>query len=214
MPVKSKDQLAYLAIHRPEVLRKWKKDHGSLYEEGKSYSDLPKDLPDKKSQTKRAFELVEADPSPGAYSEKKTQNEVNYRAGKPGRSCAVCVNFVPSSGCHIVEGIIKPEGSCMLFEENTIKTGELKRLYRIRQGQTLYKVAAASQSVGASMATLLDKEIEENKQLRSELQARDTGAGPPPPGMSGPVPPPPAGPPPMPPEGMPPEGMPPGRNAS
>ena len=156
MPVKSKAQQAYLAIHHPEVLDKWKKEEGSIYSDNKKYKDLPKHV-------KKAFDLVEADVVPGTYSESKTKTEAAYREGRPGKSCAVCVNFMPPSECSVVELSVQPNALCDYFEENESKTAALLSIYRRSQGNALRKVAEGSVSAGASVAALLDKEIQENK---------------------------------------------------
>lgn len=144
-----------------------------------------------------------------------SQTKIARQQGVPGRSCGTCVNNL--------EGFCKTAGEgvgaadvCGDFCQDGVKIARLNFLLTNGRQQTMRKVANAamgmappqpagkSGTVGANLATLLDGEIEENKQLRQQLtqmqQQMAQGGAPAGPGM----PPPPGGAPPGGPGGPPP----------
>ena len=59
-------------------------------------------------------------PSKEALAQKASQGAMNY-ADKPNgdKRCSNCLNFMPPTGCAIVEGTISPNGYCIAWVKQT-----------------------------------------------------------------------------------------------
>jgi hypothetical protein len=59
-------------------------------------------------------------PSKEAFAEKASQGAMKYQDKPDGdKRCSNCLNFVPPSGCAIVEGTISANGYCMAWAKKT-----------------------------------------------------------------------------------------------
>lgn len=155
------------------------------------------------------------------------QSKTARTRGAPGRSCAVCTSSTSDSFCKTAGEYVAPAEFCGSFCRDAEKIASrteisrrsiVREMDRMREASPFQKRAnmmpgpgpiqdgGKTGTVGANLATLLDGEIEENKQLRQQLtamqqQQAQAQQGPPQidPNTGQPMPPPPPGPPGMPP---------------
>jgi hypothetical protein len=60
-------------------------------------------------------------PSKEALAQQKASQDAMKYQDKPSgdKRCSNCVNFIPSSGCAIVEGTVSPNGYCLAWAKKT-----------------------------------------------------------------------------------------------
>lgn len=150
-----------------------------------------------------------------------SQTKIARRQGAPGRSCGTCISNLEGF-CKTAREAVGPADVCSSFHQDQVKIARLNYILNQGRRDAMSKTANAamgmgppqppgkSGTVGANLATLLDGEIEENKQLRqqiTQMQQQMAQGGPPQvdPNTGQPMPPPPGGAPPAGP-GVPPPG--------
>jgi len=57
--------------------------------------------------------LAQSDDSEPKLS--KTRVHYQWKPSAQGSHCSICANFTAPSSCHIVEGVIAPNGYCLVF---------------------------------------------------------------------------------------------------
>jgi len=83
--------------------------------QGFTWVFVPSDVPPSISQVEHEREASEF-AAERHDAEKQTKEAVDYGEGMPQSHCGICKHFIEPDGCALVEGVIKAEDWCKLFE--------------------------------------------------------------------------------------------------